>query len=137
MTSSWKADTLFGVSVGVFIMGVDAMGAAVEVMIVGTDGGRGGSGGDGCDEGELYSASPEIAGFEWRVPDGSRTRGKSAMSSKRDAAASRLNKHVSWFHRWHVWPYRLIRVARECNPLDVVAFIVISACKLQLVGFCK
>lgn len=47
------------------------------------------------------------------------------MSSKRDAAASRLNKHVSWFHRSYVWPYRLIRVARECNPLDVVAFIVI------------
>lgn len=63
MTSSWKADTLFGVSV---IVGVDAMGAgaAVEVVIVGTAGGGDGSGGDGCDEIELYSASPRIAGFE-------------------------------------------------------------------------
>ena len=64
ITSSWKADTLFGVSVGVFIMGVDTMGAAVEVVIVGTDGGRGGSGGDECDDDGLYSASPGIAGFE-------------------------------------------------------------------------
>ena len=62
MTSSWKADTLFGVSVGACIVGVDAMGAAVEVVIVGTAGG--GSAGDACDEGELYSASPEIAGFD-------------------------------------------------------------------------
>jgi hypothetical protein len=30
--------------------------------------------------------------------DGSRTRGKSAMSSKRDAAASRLNTYISWVH---------------------------------------
>jgi hypothetical protein len=66
MTSSWKADTLFGVSVGACIVVVNAMGAAVEVVIVGTlaAGGSGGSGGDECDEGELYSASPEIAGFE-------------------------------------------------------------------------
>ena len=67
MTSSWKADTLFGVSVSACIVGVDAVGAAVEVMIVGTaggGGGGGGSGGDGCDEGELYSASRGIAGFE-------------------------------------------------------------------------
>jgi hypothetical protein len=40
------------------------------VVIVGTggggggNGGNGGSGGDECDEGELYSASPGIAGFE-------------------------------------------------------------------------
>jgi hypothetical protein len=133
MTSSWKADTLFGVSVSACIVGVDA---AVEVVIVGTAGGSGGSGGDGCDEGELYSASPEITGFdsfECRVADGSRTRGKSAMSSKRDAAASRLNKRISWFHRRHIWPYRLIRVARECNPLDVVALIVILRICLQVV----
>ena len=66
MTSSWKADTLFGVPVGACIVGVDAMGAAVEVVIVGTagGGGSGGSGGDECDEGELYSASPGIEGFE-------------------------------------------------------------------------
>ena len=67
MTSSWKADTLFGVSVGACIVGVDAMGAAVDVVIAGTAGGGGGSGGSGgdeCDEGELYSASPGIAGFE-------------------------------------------------------------------------
>ena len=65
MTSSWKADTLFGVSVDACIVGVDAMGAAVEVMIVGTaGGGGGGSGGGGCDEGELYSFSPGITGFE-------------------------------------------------------------------------
>ena len=61
MTSSWKADTLFGVAVGV---GVYAMGAAVEVVIVGTASGRGGRGGDECDEGELYSVSPETVGFE-------------------------------------------------------------------------
>lgn len=53
------------------------------------------------------------------------------MSSKRDAAASRLNKHVSWFHKWHVWPYRLIRVARECNPLDVVALILIICFQVE------
>ena len=81
MTSSWKADTLFGVSVG-SVVGAVATGA--EVVIVGTVGGGG------------YSASPGIAGFERRVAaDGSRTRGKSAMSSKRDAAASRLNKQFS------------------------------------------
>ena len=101
-TSSWKEDTLFGVSVDACIVGVDAMGAAVEVMIVGTAGGGGGSGGGGCDEGELYSDSPGITGFGCRVADGSRTRGKSAMSSKRDAAASRLNNHISWFHRWYI-----------------------------------
>jgi hypothetical protein len=70
ITSFWKADTLFGVSVGACMVGVDAIGAAVEVVIVGTggggggNGGNGGSGGDECDEGELYSASPGIAGFE-------------------------------------------------------------------------
>ena len=67
MTSSWKAVTLFGVSVSACIVGVEVMGAAVEVVIVGTAGGGGGGGGsvgDACDEGELYSASPEIAGFE-------------------------------------------------------------------------
>lgn len=63
MTSSWKADTLFGVSVGVNAMGT-AVEVAVEVVIVGTAGGRGGRGGDEWDEGELYSASPEIVGFE-------------------------------------------------------------------------
>ena len=62
ITSSWKADTLFGVSVGACM---DAMGAVVEVVIVGTaGGGRGGSGGDECDDDGLYSASPGIAGFE-------------------------------------------------------------------------
>jgi hypothetical protein len=56
MTSSWKADTLFGVSVDTF----EGAGAAAEVVIVGTA-----DGGDGCDEeGEPYSASPGIAGFE-------------------------------------------------------------------------
>jgi hypothetical protein len=59
MTSSWKAVTLFGVSIGTFV----GAGAAAEVVIVGTDGT--GSGGRGCDEeGEPYSASPVIAGFE-------------------------------------------------------------------------
>lgn len=67
MTSSWKEDTLFGVSVGACIVGVDAKGAAVEVVVVGTAGGGGGSGGSGgdeCDEDGLYSASPGIAGIE-------------------------------------------------------------------------
>jgi len=67
MTSSWKADTLFGVSVSACTVDADAMGVAVDVMIVGTaggGGGGGGSGGDGCDEGELYSASPVIEGFD-------------------------------------------------------------------------
>jgi hypothetical protein len=64
MTSSWKADTLFGVSVGACIVGVDAMGAAVEVVILGTAGGSGGSGGDECNEGELYSSTPGITGFD-------------------------------------------------------------------------
>jgi hypothetical protein len=63
MTSSWKEDTLFGVSVNACIVGVDAMGAVVEVVIVGAAGGGGGSGGSGCDEGELYSGSPGITGF--------------------------------------------------------------------------
>ena len=64
MTSSSKEDTLFGVSVGACTVGVYAVGAAVEVVIVGKAGGSGGSGGDECDEGGLYSASLEIAGFE-------------------------------------------------------------------------
>ena len=56
MTSSWKADTLFGVSVDTF----KGAGAAVEVVIVGAA-----DGGGGCDEeGEPYSVSPGIAGFE-------------------------------------------------------------------------
>ena len=55
MTSSWKADTLFGVSVGTFV-GAVATGAAGAVGIVGTGGG-------GCDK-ERQSASPGIAGFE-------------------------------------------------------------------------
>jgi hypothetical protein len=62
--SSWKADTLFGVSVGACsIVGVDAMGAAVEVVIFGT---AGVSGGDECDEGpgELYSPSSGITEFD-------------------------------------------------------------------------
>ena len=65
MTSSWKEDALFGVSVNVCIVGVDAMGAAVEVVIIGTAGGGGGGGGGACDEGEgeLYSTSPGITGF--------------------------------------------------------------------------
>ena len=61
MTSSWKEDTLFGVSVNACIVG--AMGSAVEVVIVGIAGGGGGSGGGGYDEGELYSGSPGITGF--------------------------------------------------------------------------
>ena len=93
MTASWNADTLFGVS--------DATGASAEVVIVGitSGGGGGGGGGGGCgDEGAPYSTSPGIAGFERRMAvDGSRTRGKSAMSSKRDAAASRLNADISRF----------------------------------------
>jgi hypothetical protein len=85
MTFSWKADTLFGVSAGPCFVGVDTdtMGAAVGVVIVGRAAGDGGG-----------------RGFERCVAaDGSRTRGRSAMSSKREAAASRLNTYISWFHR--------------------------------------
>ena len=85
MTPSRKAEALFGVSVDTFSVGA---------LIMDTAGG-GGGGGDRCDgEGEPYSAE-----FERRAAaDGSRTRGKSAMSSKRDAAASKLNKCISWVH---------------------------------------
>lgn len=91
MTSSWKAVTLFGVSVD--------LDTAAEAVIVGAAGGGGGGGGGGSDgdEGEPYPVSAGITVERRAAADGSRMRGSSAMSSKRDAAASRLKIYeIDW-----------------------------------------